>query len=153
MLSVRVQRGRMVRILFFMLAAICSSVVAQQSHQFNLGGKEITVSDEMLQQLRDRIDAKDVEIKTHALVKKSDVRWILDYISLSEAVFSPDCEKVKLINTRKFNSESDNDDSGAQIEVGLFDYVWEIKVCDKQHNFRVVNQKGTSSFVVYALEL
>jgi hypothetical protein len=107
----------------------------------------------MLQELRDRIDAKGVEIKTHTLIKKSDVRWILDYISLSEVVFSPDCKKIKLIKTRNFDSNSDNDDSGAQIKVGLFDYVWEIKVCDTQHNFRVVNQKGSSSFVVYALEL
>jgi 5S rRNA maturation endonuclease (ribonuclease M5) len=143
----------MKHIFFFVVLLFSFLAISQEPHRFNLGGKEIEISHEMLLELRNRMDATDVKIRIHKLVSKQDVQWILDYISLSEVVFSPNCNQLKLLNTRNFNIETDIDNSGAEIDVGLFDYVWEIKVCDIQHNFRVVNQKGSESFVVYALEL
>lgn len=124
-----------------------------QSHTFNLNGKEIEVSDEFLDKIRSRMNATGVEIETSTLMNKTDVRWTLDYISLSEMLYSRGCDNLKLLNTRKFNPEVDIDKSGAKIVSGLFDYIWEVKVCEKLHNYRVVNEKGEPSFTVYPLEL
>lgn len=142
--------------LLLIIACITVSLpvfASRESNTFNLNGREIEVSDELLEKIRSRINAEDVEIITSTLMDKDDVRWALDYISLGELIYSKGCESLKLLNTRKFDSKVDVDKYGSHIVPGVFDYVWEVKVCEKQHNYRVVNEKGDSSFTVYPLEL
>jgi hypothetical protein len=130
-----------------------TSEVSRESHVFFLNGKNIEVSGNFLQKIRTRIDAEGIQIVTNELMDKSDVRWTLDYISLSEFLYSKDCKNLQLLKTRKFDKDSDIDKNGSHIKAGLFDYVWEIKVCDSLHNYRVVNELGDKSFTVYPLEL
>ncbi|MBQ4880200.1 hypothetical protein J8M21_23645 [Pseudoalteromonas luteoviolacea] len=137
----------------FLFGCKSTSEVSRESHVFFINGDNIEVSDDLLKKIRSRIDAQGVQIVTSALMDKKDVRWTLDYISLSELLYSQDCEHVQLLNTRKFDINRDIDENGTHIKAGSFDYVWEIKVCDILRYYRVVNELGDNSFTVYPLKL
>jgi len=120
---------------------------------FNLNGKNISVSDNMLLDLREKWKGNTNLIITSSLLKEADIQWSLDYISLIEVINSQGCNSLRIVQTRKFDSAKDIDNSGAKIEPGLFDYVWEVQVCDIQRNYRLVHQKGDQSFTLYPLNL
>ncbi|QPB83541.1 hypothetical protein CWC22_011305 [Pseudoalteromonas rubra] len=137
----------------FLFGCKSTTEVSRESHVFFINGDKIEVSDDLLKKIRSRIDTQGVQIVTSTLMDKNDVRWTLDYISLSELLYSQDCEHLKLLNTRKFDINRDVDKNATHIKAGAFDYVWEIKVCDILRNYRVVNELGDNSFTVYPLEL
>ncbi len=107
----------------------------------------------MLLGLREKRKGNTSLIVTSSLLSETDVQWSLDYISLMEIINSKGCESLQVLQTRKFDSSKDIDNTGAKIESGLFDYVWEVQVCDIQRNYRLVNQKGDASFTLYPLNL
>ena len=127
--------------------------LSSSANVFNLNGKNISVTDSMLLELREHWKGNTSVIVTSSLLKESDVRWSLDYISLMEVINSKGCKSLEVIQTRKFDPASDIDNTGAKIESGAFDYVWEVKVCETQRNYRLVNQKGSQSFTLYPLNL
>ncbi len=127
--------------------------LSSNTNVFNLNGKNISVTDGMLVELREKWKGNTNLIVTSGLLKKADVQWSLDYISLMEVINSKGCNSLQVLQTRKFDIANDIDTTGAEIESGLFDYVWEVQVCDIQRNYRLVNQKGSSSFTLYPLNL
>jgi hypothetical protein len=142
------------------LLAIClagyatsNESLSSNANVFNLNGKNISVTDSMLIELREKWKGNPNLIITSSLLKKSDVQWSLDYISIIEVVNSEGCNSLQVLQTRKFDPARDTDSTGANIESGLFDYVWEVQVCDIQRNYRLVNEKGGSSFTLYPLNL
>ncbi len=144
----------------FTLLAIClvgcasnKESLSRNANVFNLNGKNISVTDGMLAELREKWKGNTSLIVTSSLLKEADVQWSLDYISLMEVINSKGCNSLQVLQTRKFDSATDTDSTGANIEPGLFDYVWEVQVCDIQRNYRLVNQKGNSSFTLYPLNL
>ncbi|MEM7401955.1 MAG: hypothetical protein AAF304_08415, partial [Pseudomonadota bacterium] len=53
----------------------------------------------------------------------------------------------------KFQFDTKEEIKILNIEPGLFDYAWEINVCESLHIYRVVNEKGSKSFKVYPIKL
>ena len=149
----------MKRIIISLLATSMSSISLSEEQRsgsaniFNLNGRNISVSDSFLLELREYWKGNTGVIVTSSLLKEADVRWSLDYISLMEVVNSKECKSLEVMQTRKFDPTSDTDNTGAKIESGAFDYVWEVKVCDIQRSYRLVNQKGSPSFTLYPLNL
>ncbi|WJG10195.1 hypothetical protein [Aliiglaciecola sp. LCG003] len=120
---------------------------------FTFAGKSIEVTAEHLQIIRQRIDAKDVQIMIQKPMTGKDARWILDYISFSEGMYSPSCKKLKLMETRHFDVEQDTDETKNITEAGQFDFIWKVQACENVHKYRVVNGKDMPSFLVYPIEL
>jgi len=144
-----------ISLLAISMSSLCLSEdsLSGSANTFNLNGRNISVSDSMLLELREHWKGNTNVIVTSSLLKKADVRWSLDYISLMEVIDSKGCKSLEVMQTRKFDPASDTDNTGAKIESGAFDYVWEVKVCDTQRNYRLVNQKGSQSFTLYPLNL
>ncbi len=140
-------------LLFLVGCATDKNSLSKNENVFNLNGKNISVSDKWLIELRGKWKGNSFSIITSSQLTKDDVQWSLDYISLIESINSKDCNSLTIIQTRKFDANNDIDLSGANIEPGLFDYIWEVGVCDLQRDYRLVNQKGDASFTLYPLNL
>lgn len=136
------------------LLVLClTGCATSNANVFNLNGKNISVTDGMLLELREKWKGHTNLIVTSGLLKQVDVQWSIDYISLMEAINSKGCNSLQVLQTRKFDADKDIDTTGANIASGLFDYVWEVQVCEIIRNYRLVNQKGNSSFTLYPLNL
>ncbi|QOL24697.1 hypothetical protein LP316_10145 [Thalassotalea sp. LPB0316] len=133
--------------------AISEESLARSSNIFNLNGKNIPVPDNVLSQLREHWKGETSMIVPNKMLNEADIRWSLDYISILELINNKECKSLELLQTRNFDPVSDTDNSGAQITSGLFDYVWEIKACDIQRQYRVVHPKGIPSFAIYPINL
>ncbi|KZM42129.1 hypothetical protein OA92_13050 [Marinomonas sp. SBI22] len=140
-------------IILFSSLSISGEPLSSNVNTFNLNGKNVTLSDSMLSNLREHWKGSRNLIRTSSFMKKADVRWSLDYISLIEVINSKGCKSLEVVNTKKFDPEIYSDNTGVKIESGLFDYVWEVKVCDKYRNYRLVNPKDNQSFTLYPLNL
>lgn len=126
---------------------------ATNSNVFNINGKNLRLSDSRLIELRERWKGKENKIVVSSLLSKNDIQWSLDYISLIEDIYSKGCESLQVKKTRKFDEGADSDLTGNNVNPGLFDYIWEVQVCDIQRNYRLVNRKDHPSFLLYPLNL
>ena len=127
--------------------------LSSDAHVFNLNGKNMSVSEGLLSEVREKWKGNGSRIVTSSLLNEADVQWSLDYIALMEAINSKECNSLQVLQTRKYDPIKDIDSTGANIEPGLFDYVWVVQVCDAQRNYRLVNRKGDKSFTLYPLNL
>jgi hypothetical protein len=118
---------------------------------FNVNGKNIVISNDSLRELRNKWQG-EAFIITSILMDKSDVQWIIDYISIYEKAVSKDCDILKGIQTRKFDI-NEPQLKRFDLKVGAFDYAWDIEVCGSIHTYRIVNEMGSDSFIVYPTKL
>ncbi|MDJ0807226.1 MAG: hypothetical protein QNJ78_10375 [Gammaproteobacteria bacterium] len=119
---------------------------------FPIMGQTLEVSDEQLAIYRSRwVTSPNIVIEASPYLTKSDIQWSLDLISIYESLQNQDCQAFKLLQTRDFAPAVDTDKHFPNLIPDKFDYVWEIDVCGKQRNYRVVNPKGSSNFSVHLL--
>lgn len=141
------------KIMYILLFSFLTlSVSYGNENVFNINGQYISLTDSELKEFRDKWQGSNI-IKTSTLLNKSDIQWIFDFISLREYVLNKKCNKLILKKTRKFDSRKDKDEVGSHIKAGKFEYMWEVKACSKTRKYRIVNEKGTSDFIVYPLSL
>lgn len=135
-----------------MLVSAVGCSTARKPNEFYLNGKKMVVSEAVIKSLRDRwVALNNKTIIASSLMDASDVQWSMDYISMIEMVRNKDCDAIELTKTRKFDIERDLDKTGAKIKPGLFDYIWEVKSCDEQRSYRLVNPKGGAGFALYPI--
>ncbi len=133
--------------------ASTSEPEANNSNTFNLNGQNITLSEEVLTELRNKWELSKTPIVVSTQLTQADIQWSMDYISVMELVNSQGCESLEILESRNFENAIDTDNTGANMIPGKFDHVWEVQVCAKQRKYRIINEKGDSSFTVYPLNL
>ena len=119
---------------------------------FFLNGNTVEVADEELHTLRSHWKATDATILAINLLSKSDIQWILDYISISETVMPGECKTLQLLSTGHFDT-NDPTYNKLDIQPGLFDYAWDIDACGSKHTYRIVNEKYKPNFTVYPAKI
>jgi hypothetical protein len=142
----------LVLFLSFLSCSVSGQETAKASNVFNLNGEDVTLSDELLEGLRNKWNGWEGVIATSSLINETDIRWIMDYISILELKYSPNCDTLSLIETRQFDP-TEVQTTEVDIVAGLFDYAWEVEACGSKHIYRIVNVEGESDFTVYPSRL
>ncbi|MGB5407392.1 MAG: hypothetical protein WBN43_11475 [Thiogranum sp.] len=122
----------------------------RRENLFTINGQTIEISDELLETYRSRWVGSSL-IEAGPDLRKEDLQWSLDLISMYESLQNEDCKQFQLMQTRDFNSEIDTDKRYPNLLPGKFDYVWEIDVCGKYRHYRVVNSMGSGDFSVHLI--
>ncbi len=131
---------------------ISLSAANASDNVFNINGKNISLTDELLEEFRGHWEGSKF-IKITAFLDKSDTQWIFDFISLREYLLNNKCKELILMETRVFDHSKDIDNVGSHIKAGKFEYMWQLNACSKERKYRIVNEEGTSDFIVYPLNL
>ena len=133
---------------FLMCASLSHGADERSENIFSLDGEWVRLDDELLARLRAKwVGTSYVQIIS--VMDTSDVRWVLDYISVMELLNNRDCDKLELVETRDFASQEDLRNGTPDLEHGLFDYAWIVNSCGKLKTYRIVNPRDSSSLSVY----
>jgi hypothetical protein len=121
---------------------------ARSDRVFFINGNWTEIGPDLQRELRAKWVGPAV-IRTSSALDASDVRWVMDYIALSEIVNYRDCDTLKLLETRPFDMEVDLAENRPDAKPGRFDYAWIIDTCGSRHIYRVMNMEGESDLTVY----
>ena len=117
-------------------------------HIFNISGKVIGLTPELLDQFRSNWRGID-ELGTS--ISKADAQWTLDFISISVFFNHQECKELEFKETVKLSNKA-HTYRGMVIKSGRYDELWNLVACGSAVVFRVVEPEGTGQLMVYEID-
>ena len=133
----------------------CATKNNGSDNVFYIGGKRTEIAPELMADLRSRWEAP-FQISASSVLQPKDIRWALDFISISEAINNKECKHLKFIVATPYSEIKDGEENHAayyKAQPGGFDYAWSISVCGSVHKYRIVQNVKAAEINVIPISL